>query len=162
MKKYCLLLLMLLFGITSHAQSKITKLGILGKWAVSSVELKGVMYYSVEKDSIALADSITRDAAEKGVDLESMKPMAKLQFAGIATMRITFNADGTTETSLNEDAPGIGATYTIDEEKSMLIISNKDGSTKTAKAEMLADGALKMQIPDLASEAWIVLKKSKS
>jgi hypothetical protein len=161
MKKYCLFLFMLLFAFSSHAQSKITKLAILGKWAVSSVELKGIVYYSVEKDSIALADSISREAAEKGVDLETMKPMAKLQFAGIASMRIIFNADGTTETSLSEEAPGIGATYTIDEEKSMLIISNKDGSTKTTKAEMLADGALKMQIPDMASEGWIVLKKSK-
>ncbi len=141
MKKISLLLATLFFLLSAaFSQTKITKAGIIGKWELSVIETKGMMYYDIDKDSIRIAeqfDSTIKDPKQKAIAISQFKTQMALLYK---SMSFTFNENGTCNFFLQQEEdmdnePEV--TYKVDEVNSTITILQKDKKTETIKAEML-------------------------
>jgi hypothetical protein len=159
MKKYVLFLFVSVLALASHGQSKITKESIIGNWGISSMEVKGMLYYDVSKDSIAISDSLKKVVAQTGMDVKNLEPLMKQQFAAFVTMSFSFDASGKGTFRMGLEAPQ-ESKYTVDEAKSTITTIDKDGQSETMQAA-LVNGMLKLKMPDAQQEVWVALKKSK-
>jgi hypothetical protein len=157
MKKIFLLLFAVaVSSVSLHAQSKITKEKILGKWGIAALEVKGLMYYSVDKDSIILSDSIKTVIKNTGKDPKGLEAVMKQQFASFLAMKFIFDADDTAEISFGLEAQK--SKYRVDEEHSTIVTYNE--SEEEAMNVELAGDMLKIKIPSPEGEFWVFLKKS--
>lgn len=161
MKKLILLFLVSILTLASGAQSKITKDSIIGTWSVAAIEVKDLIYFSVEKDSIALADTLKKAMAAKGLDPKNVEAMMKQQFAMFISMRFSFDADN--KAVFNVGLESVESGYTVDAERSIINMDDDgSGAAEAMKAEMVK-GMLRLMVQDPSGqEIWLVLKKNKS
>ena len=64
MKKYTIVSLFLILSLSLNAQTKVTKTNIIGKWAISTIEMAGKFYFNIETDSLSLGTAILNDGGE--------------------------------------------------------------------------------------------------
>ncbi len=157
--KQIILLASCLFALSAiKAQSKITKSSILGKWNISAVEMPGMLYYNLEKDSLALGDAIKAQIGADESQVKAMLAMMKPQMATFTKMGFQFNTDGT---ALMQSGPEgtQSVTYTVDEKNSIIETSEK-GQTQTFKADIM-NGQLRLNIKQPQGEIMVIMKKGK-
>jgi hypothetical protein len=148
-----------IFSILSlQAQSKVSKAAVIGKWSLVSVEVPEQVYYNTEKDSISLNETIKKTASADQVAI--LAGMLKQQLGIYAKMSFQFNTDGTVEMRVGDDTK-TGATYRIDEEKSMIITKEKDTAEVSLKAEILPDNTLRIFTEEEKTKVFLVFRKNK-
>jgi hypothetical protein len=161
MKKILVLGLSLFVLCSLQAQNKITKAGLIGKWQLSSMEMSGMFYYSIDKDSLSLGDMIKAQVKDDAAQISAMTTMMKSQMAMLSKMSFEFNADGTALIN-----PGMGdskaANYTVDEVNSTITTIEKSGDKKeTIKADALPDNQIRFAMKAPEGDIVMVLKKAK-
>ena len=57
MKKIFLLASGLIVFSLIHAQTKINKTNLIGKWVIRVLDMPGMFYYNLEKDSLAVSEA---------------------------------------------------------------------------------------------------------
>jgi hypothetical protein len=161
MKKCLLFLIVSMFAFAAGAQSKITKETVVGNWKVAALEVKDLLFFSVEKDSIALADTLKKTIISKGMDPKNVETMMKQQFGMFVSMQFSFDADGKAKFVMGLEQT-VESSYTVDAETSTIKTVDGDGQSESMKAEMV-NGMLRLLMPDPSGqEVWVVLKKTKS
>lgn len=151
----------LLSAFTLFAQAKITKTGVVGKWSIVSLEVKGVFLYDVEKDSLTLGEDMKAQVPDPQ-QLPLIISTMKQQLAMVAKATFLFNADGTAEmgggTELSQKAK-----YSVDEANSTITTTATDGDKKedTMKGEMLKEN-LHLIASQPQGDMHLTLKKLKS
>lgn len=161
MKKILVLGLALFVLVSLQAQTKITKSGLVGKWQLSSMEMSGMFYYSIDKDSLALGEMIKAQVKDDAQQISAMTTMMKSQMAMLSKMSFEFNADGSAVLNggMGEPKP---ATYTVDEANSTITTTEKgEGKNDTIKAEVLPDNKMRFVMSQPQGEIFMVLKKAK-
>ena len=158
MKKIIFLAFSLVVLAQVHAQTKVTKENVQGKWTPVSLNMPGLVYYNIEKDSLVLGEMMKAQVPDKS-QLDGVATMMKSQFAMFAKMYFKFNADGTAEmnSGAGEAEP---ATYTVDEANSTITTVNKEKKTEVIKAEIV-NGNLMMTMKQPQTEITMALKKAK-
>jgi len=151
---------LLLFTVLSlSAQTKITKASVVGKWIVSAVEMKDMFFYSVDKDSLGLGETMKTQLAASQQPVETAIAMIKPQMAVFSKISFQFNADGTAELVTGIEAPE-QATYTVDEANSTITTKDKDKKEQVIKAEMIGD-KLHITVTEAQGDVMMILKKAK-
>lgn len=165
MKKGTVVFCMLFLSFDLMAQTKITKDGIIGKWVVSSVEIKDLYSYDLIKDSIILSDTIKQRSLQVHITTDSLINMIKPNVKMYHEMFYQFNVGGTGEIYYGQGpASFYKITYTIDEEKSTFTIVDRYKKSETCKAEMIQDqlGIFINQTPqDGGMSIHMILHKSR-
>jgi len=151
---------LLLFTVLSlSAQTKVTKASVVGKWVVSTVEMKDLFFYSVDKDSLGLGETMKAQLSQAQQPVETAIAMIKPQMSVFSKISFQFNADGTAELVSGVEAPD-QATYTVDEANSIITTKNKEKVEKIMKAEMIGD-KLHITVNDAQGDVQMILKKAK-
>lgn len=158
MKKIILFSLCIL-GLTQlNAQTKITKANVIGKWTILAVDMPGMIYYNIEKDSLAVGEMMKSQMPDPG-QISAITAMIKPQMAIFSKVGFQFNADGTVEMNSGVEGPQTG-TYTVDEEKSEIVTTQKDAKQDTFKADLLNDN-LRVSVKTPQGDLMMIMKKSK-
>jgi hypothetical protein len=148
-----------LFGLLQlNAQTKITKANVIGKWTIMAVDMPGMIYYNLEKDSLALGEMLKSqlpDPSQTGAITAMIKP----QMAAFSKVGFQFNVDGTVELNSGIEGPQTG-TYTVDEDKSEITTTEKDTKQNTFKADILKDN-LRVSVKTPQGDMMMILKKAK-
>jgi hypothetical protein len=161
MKKFILLLAASVLVLNSYAQTKITWASIQGKWQGFALELKGIVYYNWEKDSLSVSDSIRADLVKKGMDAKTINAVFRQQFEEITELSVQFNRDSTAQFIEDEEEPEL-TRYRVDEKNSVIHSVNDKGTDHIIKAEMIGDKLrLLMGGEGKNDELWVFLKKIK-
>lgn len=163
MKRFTIAGLFLIVSLSLNAQTKVTKTNIVGKWAISSIEMAGKFYFNVDTDSLSLGSEIK---AQAGDDAQTnlIVAMIKQQLGVLTKMTLQFNADGTA--ILNDGGELLGndkdakstASYTIDEASSSITTKDSDKKENTMKVDML-DSKLRIKQTQPEGEFILSLKK---
>jgi len=159
MKKIILFSLCLLGLSQINAQTKITKTNVLGKWTILAVDMPGMLYYNLEKDSLALGETLKSQMPDPS-QINAIMPMIKSQMTVFSKAGFLFNADGTVELNSGMEGPQAG-TYTVDEEKSEITTTEKDQKQNIFKADILKEN-LRISVKTPQGEMMMILKKAKS
>lgn len=126
MKKIILPFLLCIAVFAVQAQNKITKTSIVAKWELAALNIEGLLFYDVEKDSIALSGEIITQLAAAGQDSAGAAEMMKGQFGAMKEIVFEFNADGSYSISGSPDGKGTElGTYEVDETKGTLTMKGK-------------------------------------
>ena len=163
MKKYTIVSLFLILSLSLNAQTKVTKTNIIGKWAISSIEMAGKFYFNIDTDSLSLGAELkaqTGDEAQANLIIA----MVKQQLGVLTKMTLQFNTDGTA--ILNDGGELLGndadakskASYTIDEEASSITTKDSDKKENTMKVDIL-DSKLRIKQTQPEGEFILSLKK---
>ena len=158
MKKIGLPAFLFLVTFSLFGQTKITKLGVVGKWVISAVEMTGMFYYSVENDSLGFGEMIKAQVADTS-QLKAVTGMIKTQLTVFTKMAFIFNTDGTAELENGIDQAQ-AASYSVNEENSTITTIDKDKKEDTMKAEMLLE-KLRISVKQPEGEIFMLLKKVK-
>lgn len=159
MKKYILFGAALLGTLLLHAQTKITKAGVVGKWGISAVEMPGIVTYDLDQDSLMFGEMIKSQLGDPQ-QVAMLKNTIKPQLAMFTKMSFTFNADGTAE--LGGGTPqAVMGTYTVDEETSVITTSDQDKAMENIKADF-KDGKLRLTLKQAQGDVMVVLKRIKT
>jgi len=158
MKKIIIPALLFFTVLSLNAQTKITKSSVVGKWNIYSIEMPGIVYYNVDKDSLVIGETMKAQIKDEQ-QTASVKTLFKQQMEIFIKTVFLFNADGTAELQ-NGMEPPEKDTYSVDEENSTIITTGEDKKKEAKKAAMLGD---KLQISSKQSQGEIimVLKKVK-
>jgi hypothetical protein len=161
MKRILMAGIFLLSAFTLSAQAKITKTGVVGKWSIITVEVKGVFLYDVEKDSLVLGEE-TKAQVPDPQQLPAIIAAIKQQLAAVAKATFLFNADGTAEmgggTELSQKA-----NYSVDEANSTITTTSADADKKEdiLKGEMVKEN-LHLIASQPQGDMHMMLKRVKS
>ena len=148
-----------LLGLTQlNAQTKITKTNVIGKWTILAVDMPGMIYYNIEKDSLAVGEMMKSQMPDPS-QISAITAMIKPQMAIFAKVGFQFNADGTVQMNSGVEGPQTG-TYTVDEEKSEIVTTQKDAKQDTFKADLLNDN-LRVSVKTPQGDLMMIMKKSK-
>ena len=148
-----------IFGLSQlNAQTKITKINIIGKWTILAIDMPGMVYYNFEKDSLAIGETLKSQMPDPS-QINAIKPMMKTQLSGFSKGSFLFNADGTAELNSGMEGPQT-STYTVDEEKSEITAFEKNLQQTVFKADFLKEN-LRLYIKTPQGDMLMVLKKSK-
>jgi hypothetical protein len=158
MKKIILFGFSLLVFAQINAQTKITKTNVIGKWTIQAVDMPGMIYYNLEKDSLAIGETLKSQMTDPN-QLTAVTGMIKPQLAVFSKVGFQFNADGTVELNSGMEGPQSG-TYTVDEEKSEITTTEKDAKQNTFKADLLKDN-LRVSVKTPQGDMMMILKKAK-
>jgi hypothetical protein len=144
--------------LAASAQNKVTKANVVGKWALTIVEMKDAFYFDVDKDSLALGTTITSQVPDAS-QLELVKTMTKSQLGALKSVYFQFNSDGTAEFN-SGDGVSKGGTYVVDEEKSTITTIDKSGKEdkQSLPATMVGD-KLKLTLTENAQGEFVMLLK---
>lgn len=158
MKK--IILLALCFVVLSEvgAQTKVTKSNVVGKWTISAVEMTGLFYYSIDKDSLAIGEMMKSQIPDQS-QLATITATMKSQMAMFASMGFVFNADGTAKMGAGS-AQEEEATYTVDEQNSLITTIDKNKKEDVLKADFQED-KLRITIKQPQGEILMLLKRAK-
>ncbi|MCW3088852.1 MAG: hypothetical protein JWQ78_2238 [Sediminibacterium sp.] len=164
MKKIITLSLSLFLLASLHAQTKITKAGIQGKWNLAAMEVPNAIYYDIEKDSLALGELVKAQATTEDMQ-KAVVMMMKQQLSIFTKAYFQFSADGAVE-MLGGMAGGAlqKGTYTVDEENSTITAigdPTKEAEKVTMKASMQQEKLL-ITVRQPQGEMTMILKKAKS
>ncbi len=133
MKKIVLFLSFAIATLAVNAQTKVTKTSIAGKWALAAMNVDGMLYYDMEKDSLSLGQAILSQLAAAGQDSAGAVEMMKGQFESLKETAFTFSDDG----SYSVEGLPQGAekgTYTVDEATGTISMTGGKGTKKEIKA----------------------------
>ncbi|MES2002949.1 MAG: hypothetical protein V4450_00405 [Bacteroidota bacterium] len=159
MKKIILLGFSFVLLLQIHAQTKVTKANVVGKWNISAVEMTGLFYYSIEKDSLAIGDMMKSQIQDPS-QLATITSTMKMQMAMFSTMAFIFNADGTAKLGVGTGQEQ-DVTYTVDETESTITTVDKDKKEDTLKAEMVNEN-LRLVLKQPQGEIIMIVKKVKA
>ncbi len=149
-----------LLGLTQlNAQTKITKTNVIGKWTILAVDMPGMIYYNLEKDSLAVGEMLKSQMPDPS-QMSVITAMIKPQMAVFSKVGFQFNADGTVEMNSGVEGPQTG-NYTVDEEKSEITTIEKDAKQNSFKADLLNDH-LRVSVKTPQGEMMMILKKTKA
>jgi hypothetical protein len=158
--KKCIVSVLFLFTILSlSAQTKITKDGVVGRWGISAVEMTGMFYYSLDKDSLSIGE-VLKSQVKDAEQLASVTAAIRPELASISKMTFLFNADGTAVLGAGTSVTQ-SANYRIDEINSTIITTDKDLQEETNKAGMLLD-KLQITLKQTQGDVLMTLKKVKT
>jgi hypothetical protein len=157
MKKWIVGCIAICSFLSLNAQTKITKTGVVGKWAIVAVDIPGTFYYNIDKDSLAIGEKMKGQVSEE--QLKAVSAAIKQQMGMFIKMLFTFNADGTAILGGGPEGDE-DVTYTVDEENSTITTTDKAKKSDTLKAEMQQD-QLCITLPQDQGGIRMILKKSK-
>lgn len=159
MKKWIIPVL-LFVAVSLNAQTKITKNGITGKWALLAVEMPGMVYYHIDKDSVALGELVKKMTPAD--QLAATTALLKQQLAAYTKMYFTYNPDGTAQLQTSDkNVAGASSTkFTVDEVNSTITTIENGQPGLTVKAEML-NGNLVLSSPQPQGQIIMTLKRLK-
>jgi len=158
MKKVILFSTCIFFLLQVSAQTKITKSSVVGKWNIYSIEMPGIVYYNVDKDSLEMGETMKAQIKDEQ-QTATVKNMFKQQMAIFIKTVFVFNADGTAELQ-NGMEPPEKDTYSVDEDNSTIVTTGENKQKEARKAEMLGD-KLSIRSTQPQGEIIMVLKKMK-
>ena len=160
MKNLIAIAIAILFFCETHAQTRITKDVIVGKWTIAAIDMKGIFYYEVEKDSVSISETL-RSRSTDAAQIRQVEAMVRMQAAQFAKMSFQFNADNTAVLNGGASEAVSNATYSVDEKKSTIttVETSGDNRKETLNADMLHD-KLRIMLPNQQPEITLVLKKS--
>lgn len=144
MKKLLLSIVMLASIGVTQAQTKVSKNTVVGKWSLSAINMEGMFYYDIDKDSLALGETIMTQLTAAGQDSAGSVDMMKGQLGAIKEMGFEFNADGTYKANGTPQGPESG-TFTVDEATETITMSNKK-EDKSDFASSFKDGKLVLNV----------------
>ncbi len=159
MKKSILFIFAFFVLAQIHAQTKITKTNIIGKWSVLAVDMPGMIYYNLEKDSLAIGETLKSQMPDPS-QLSTVTSMIKPQMAVFAKIGFQFNTDGTVILESGNEGSQSG-TFTVDEEKSEITTTEKDQKQTVFKADFIKEN-LRVNVKQPQGEMTLILKKAKS
>jgi hypothetical protein len=157
MKKLFIAGLFLFSVVAVSAQTRITKKGIIGKWITVAVEMKDVLYYNAQKDSVSFGPNM-RDQVKDEQQRTAMMAMVKPQLAMLAKTYFSFNANGTAELGTGIE-PALKTKYVVDEVNSTITTVAANKKEDALKAEMLGD-KLRISIKQPTGDMMLLLKKA--
>jgi hypothetical protein len=158
MKKLFIAGLFLFTVVSLSAQIKITKQSIIGKWAVAAVEVKDIIYYNVETDSLSLG-AIMKAQLKDEQQAAAAVAMAKPALEMFAKSTFTFNENGTGELATGFETVQ-KVKYSVDEVNSTITTVQEDKKEDIMKAEMLTD-RLRISVKQPQGDILMILKKAK-
>lgn len=158
MKKIILLGFSLVLFFQIQAQTKVTKANVVGKWNVSAVEMTGMFFYSIDKDSLAFGEMMKAQVKDEQ-QLASITAMMKPQLSVFNNVAFIFREDGTAELGTGMEMAE-SATYKVDEANSTIITTDKNQKEDILKADFKED-KLRITVKQPQGEIIMVLKKSK-
>ena len=141
-----------------QAQTKITKTNIIGKWSIQAVDMPGMIYYDLQKDSLAIGEGLKAQIGEDK-QLAAMTSMMKPQMSVFTKMGFQFNTDGTAVLDSGMEAAQ-SVTYTVDEENSTISTNDKGADANTMKADIKGDN-LRITLKQPQGEILLIMKKVK-
>jgi len=141
------------------AQTRLSKTNVVGKWTISAVEMPGMFYYSIEKDSVSLGDMMKAQVQDQQ-QLASITSMMKSQMAMFSKISFLFNADGTAELGAGTEQAQT-ATYTVNEENSTITTIDKDKKEDTIKVDLI-DDKIRFTLKQPQGEIMMIMKKAKA
>lgn len=148
MKKIILSVCMVATIFAAQAQTKVTKAAITGKWNLAVMNMEGMIYYDVEKDSLALGKKMIEQLASMGQDSAAAVEMMKGQLEAVKEMSFEFNEDGSY--SMEGANPGGGVeigTYGVDDATETLSTTAKKSGEKQEIKASFKDGKLILNMP---------------
>ncbi len=162
MKQLKIVTLFLILSLSLNAQTKITKSNIIGKWAISAIEMAGKFYYNIDTDSLNLGQELKAQSGDEA-QMNLVIAMVKQQLGVLTKMTLQFNADGTAilvdGTELTTDAEKKSkATYIVDESNSSITTKDSDNKENTMKVDIM-DGKLRIKQTQPEGEFILSLKK---
>jgi hypothetical protein len=107
----------------THAQNKTTNVGITGKWRLKSINMEGLMYYDIDKDSLEFISQSFRTAVLSTAgenSLDSIKSSFKSGYFIFETNGIFITGDSTK----TDDISGY---YYVDEKTNELSLKPING-----------------------------------
>lgn len=165
MKQIVVLVALLISFSQIHAQAKIKKSDIIGKWILSIEDFKKMVAYDLDNDKLILSDSAKANLAKANMSIDSAKKSMQPAFDIMRQMFYQFNQDGTGEVYYGQGpASDYKITYTVDEENSTITITDRHKTNDPQKAFMLKDKLviITIQSPQNGGmEIWSTLKKIK-
>jgi len=133
MKKIVLSVAFAITMFAVNAQSKVSKTSVVGKWGLVAMNVEGMLFYDIEKDSLSLGKAIMDQLTTAGQDSAGAVDMMKGQFEPMKEMTFTFNADGSYVLEGNPQGDDKG-TYTVDDATGAITTINSKGTKKEIKA----------------------------
>ena len=163
MKQIVVILTLMISFSQIHAQTKIKKSDIIGKWVLSIQDFNKMVTYDLDNDKLILSDSAKANLIKANISLDSAKKNMQPAFDIMRQMFYQFNEDGTGEVYYGQGpASDYKITYTVNEENSTIIITDRYKMNDPQKAFMLKDKLvlITIQTPqDGGMEIWSTLKK---
>jgi len=159
MKHLIVCIVAALLIVRADAQTKITRISVLGKWNAVIVEVPNTFYYDLDKDSVSLGDALKSKIPP--AQLEFMLNGIKQQSAGFKKIHFSFSADGTFELADEADMM-IGAQkgpYTVNETNSTITISGSKAQKQALQAEM-REGLLKLEMEESGQKIYMTFRKA--
>lgn len=159
MKNITLLALTLICCAQLSAQTPVTKKELIGKWKINSVEMPGMMYYEIAKDSIALGPTLKAQLPDTS-QLPAILTMIKGQMGMFKDFMFVFKADGT---GTMPAGPGMGnepISWLVDETASTIITTDKNKKTETLKAQVV-NSDIRISVSQPQGEILLLMKKEK-
>ena len=143
MKKILLSLVLMIAVFATNAQTKVSKTTIVGKWSLAALDVDGMMFYDIDKDSLALGSAIMTQLAAAGQDSAGAVDMMKGQLGAVKELGFEFLADGTFKANGGPQGSE-GGTYAIDEateqmRKSRRLITSETDNFVIDKSDKFAD-----------------------
>jgi len=146
MKKILLSLVLMIAVFATNAQTKVSKTTIVGKWSLAALDVDGMMFYDIDKDSLALGSAIMMQLAAAGQDSAGAVDMMKGQLGAVKELGFEFLADGTFKANGGPQGSEVG-TYSIDEATETITMTNKKSGDKKEIVTSFKDGKLVFNIP---------------
>lgn len=162
MKKTFLSFIVSFIVLATQAQTKVTKESIIGKWNAAILKVEGMIYFDIEKDSLALSPTILEQLSAAGADSASATDMMKAQFGAFKELSFEFKADGNYNIgSSSSDKSAEVGTYTFDEATTTLTMTDNEKGNSQKSPVVFKDGKLVLNMGEGEQKATLELKKAK-
>ena len=160
MKKIILSVAFAIAVFAVNAQTKVSKLSVVGKWSLAAMNVDGMFYYDIQKDSLSLGTAILGQLAAAGQDSAGAVEMMKGQLEPLKEMAFSFNTDGSYNVAGSPQGAEKGS-YTIDEATETITLNNSKGTKKDIKSSF-KNGRLVFNVPSegAAPATTMELKKN--
>lgn len=162
MKKKFLSFIVSFIVLATQAQTKVTKESIIGKWNAAILKVEGMIYFDIEKDSLALSPTILEQLSAAGADSASATDMMKAQFGAFKELSFEFKADGNYSigSSSSDEKVEMGS-YSLDEATSTLTMENKEKGETQKSPVSFNNGKLVLNMGEGEQKAVLEFRKAK-
>ncbi len=146
MKKILFSLVLIVAVFATNAQTKVSKTTVVGKWSLAAMDVDGMLFYDIDKDSLSLGSAIMTQLAAAGQDSAGAVDMMKEQLGAVKDLGFEFLADGTYKANGGPQGSE-GGTYAIDESTETITMTSKKSGEKKEIVASFKDGKLMFNIP---------------